>query len=315
MTQNKLCVAGVDVSKAFLDLAFHPCGGTVRVTNDAAGLRQLVRRVRQAGAVKVVFEPTGRFHRPLEAGLGRAGLHGVKVNPKRARRFAEAAGMLAKTDRADALCLARMGAALDLAPTPLVSPARQRLRALLAARSGLIAERTATTNRLDGESERLCRRLAGQRLRLVQRQIAVLDGEIDALIADDPELSQACRRLSTIPGIGPQGAAMLLAEMPELGTMEGRQAASLAGLAPMANDSGMRMGRRTIRGGRGALRTALYMPALVASRHNPALRRVYQRLIAAGKPAKVALTALMRKLVVIANAMLRDGRDWVPNIA
>lgn len=313
MTQDKPCVAGVDISKAFLDLAFHPGGESMRVPNDAAGLRTLLRQVKRAGAMKVVFEPTGRFHRPLEAALAEAGIAGVKVNPKRARRFAEAAGMLAKTDRADALCLARMGSALDLAPTSLVSPARQRLRARLAARSGLIAERTATTNRLAGESDPLCRRLASERLRLLKRQIAVLDQEIDALVTADPELSAACRRLATIPGIGPQGAAMLIAEMPELGSMEGRQAASLAGLAPVANDSGTSRGKRTIRGGRGALRTALYMPALVAARHNPVLRAVYERLIAAGKPTKVALTAVMRKLVVTANAMLRDDRDWIPH--
>ncbi|WP_108661833.1 transposase [Acuticoccus kandeliae] len=310
MTEDNTRVAGVDISKAFLDLAFHPCGEVVRVTNDAAGLRELLCRVRKAKATKVVFEPTGRFHFALEAALDRAGIPGVKVNPRRARQFAEAAGGLAKTDRADARALARMGAALDLAPTPLASPARLRLRALLAARSGLIADRTATINRLAGEADGLCRRLAGQRLLLLKRQIAALDQEVDAVIAADPDLADACRRLSTIPGVGPQCAAMLIAEMPELGTMAGRQAASLAGLAPVARDSGARQGRRIIRGGRATLRRTLYMPALVASRWNPALRAVYERLIAAGKPAKVALTALMRKLIILANAMLRDGRDW-----
>jgi transposase len=208
-----------------------------------------------------------------------------------------------------------MGAVLDLAPTHLPSPARQRLKDLAGTRRALVDAATAERNRLGTTADALCRRLALARIAQLKRHLARIDAEIEAVIGADPDLARPCDLLVTIPGVGRLTAAILLAEMPELGTMEARQAASLAGLAPIADDSGSRRGRRSIRGGRGALRQALYMPAVAAIRHNSAMQAFYERLRAAGKPAKLALTAVMRKLVITANAMLRDARPWGENPA
>lgn len=315
MTHTITRVAGVDIAKAHLDIALYPAGQTRRFANDPAGIRKLLSVLKTEKAQRVVFEPTGPFHRPLEEALAEAGIAFVRVNPERARRFAEATGTLAKTDRIDARGLARMGAVLDLAPTLLPSPARQRLKELASTRRALVDAATAERNRLGATTEPLCRRLAGQRIAQLSRHIARIEREIEAVIAADPDLARQCDLLATIPGVGRLTAAVLLAEMPELGTMEARQAASLAGLAPIADDSGARRGRRVIRGGRATLRQALYMPAVSAIRHDPVMHAFYERLRAAGKPAKLALTAVMRKLVITANAIIRDGRAWRENAA
>ena len=310
MTHVTTRVAGVDVSKAHLDLAFDHEGGVHRLENSRRGIAALLRLVRKAGAGLVVFEATGRYHRLLQLELAAAGIDFACVNPARARNFAKATGRLAKTDRIDALGLAHMGAALQLAPTPIPSPSRQRLKDLVAERAALVEARTADRNRLDTTTDTLCRTLSRRRLDQLERQLKVIEREIDSVLSADPALGAMADRLATIPGVGRLTGAILIAQMPELGTLAGKEAACLAGLAPMANESGARRGRRTIRGGRAALRRALYMPALTAAQHNPALRSLYQRLRAAGKPGKVALTAVMRKLVVIANAMLRKQTDW-----
>lgn len=303
-------VAGVDVSKAHLDLAFWPSGEAHRVANTGKGIAELGRLMRAARVERVAYEPTGPYHLAMERALHQAGWALVRINPGRARRFAEATGALAKTDRIDAFVLAQMAAALGLAPSPVLGENLRRLKGLIADRQVLTDLQVAERNRLQSTEEPLWRKLTAARLALLERQRDGLDGEIAALCAADPALTARQEQLMSVPGIGRLSAIVLLAEMPELGTMTGSQAASLAGLAPVANDSGSRSGKRMIRGGRGQLRRALYMPALVAARKNPAMRRVYERLVAAGKPKKLALTAVMRKLVVLANALLRDGTSW-----
>jgi transposase len=227
-------------------------------------------------------------------------------------RFAEAAGKLAKTDRIDALMLARYGALLEPVTRPVRSDVQNRLAELVAARRGLMRDRTATLNRLKTLTIELLKRHARHRLRQIEAQVASLDAAIDAIVLGDPVL---CRRrdvLASIPGLGLITAHTLLADMPELGAMDEGQAASLAGLAPITRQSGIWRGRSCIQGRRASLRQALYMPAIVAMRFNPDLKRVYDRLIAQRKHTKIAITAIMRKIVVLANALLRDNRLWTP---
>jgi transposase len=253
--------------------------------------------------------------RALEQALAEAGLPLCKVNPKQARRFAEATGKLAKTDTADALMLARLGLALQPEIRPAPSRALNELRELHVARLALVKDRTAAKNRSKTLSLALLKRQAAQRLREIERQIAAIDAEIRERLAADPNLAGRAAILASIPGLGDLSAIALLIDMPELGTLDGKQAASLAGLAPIARQSGSWTGRAFIRGGRASVRAGLYMPALVAARFNPDMKAKYDQLIAAGKPAKLAIAAIMRKLIVLANALLKAQREWAPKTA
>lgn len=305
-------IVGVDVSKDWLDAYRRVDHQNRRFPNTKQGRQSLVR---WAEGARVAFEPSGSYHRALERHLATAGLDAVKINPLQVRRFAEAVGTRAKTDAVDARLIATMAATLDLPATPPLGQTMRDLKALQIARAGLVKDRTAARNRAHGHDCAFLERQAASRLRHVDAQLKALDGEIDALIADDAILAGRRDILMSIPGISTVTAAALLAEAPELGALDPKAVASLAGLAPMTRQSGQWNGRARIRGGRAHLRRALYMPALVAARFSPDLKAVYHRLISAGKPPKVALTALMRKLLILANALLRDGRTWAPNHA
>ena len=300
-------VVGVDISKDWLDAHRQADGQTRRFANTRQGRQELVR---WAGRARVAFEPSGSYHRALERHLAMAGLDAVKINPLQVRRFAEAVGTRAKTDAVDARMIAVMAATLKLPATPPLSLILLDLKALHVARQGLVKDRTAAKNRAHGHASAFLKRQAAARLSHVQAQLKALDGEIDRLIAGDHDLARRRDILVTIPGVSAITAAAMLAEAPELGTLDAKAAASLAGLAPMTRQSGNWNGRATIRGGRARLRHALFMPALAAARFNHDLMTVYNRLINAGKPPKVALTALMRKLIILANALLRDQRAW-----
>jgi transposase len=239
----------------------------------------------------------------------------VKVNPLQARRFAEAIGQRAKTDAVDAAMLARFGALDELQTRPIVSQTLTDMKELLVARRGLVKDRVATTNRNHVHRTPLLKRLANQRLRQVERQIAAIDAELRALCRADAQLKARLDILISIPAIGEATALTMLIEMPELGTIENKCMASLAGLAPVARDSGQHSGKRFIRAGRAHLRQALYMPALVAIRSNADMKAKYQALVAAGKPPKVAITAVMQKLAILANVLLRHQRIWTPKLA
>jgi len=234
----------------------------------------------------------------------------VKVNPRQARRFAEATGRLAKTDRLDAAMLARMGMLLDLEARPARSAVLNDLKDLAMARAALVKNRTAAKNRAKSLILAILRRHNAEQLRQIERQIAAVEVEIMALVKADPDLARRFDILVSIPGVSATTACALIIDMPELGTLENGQAASLAGLAPVARQSGNWTGRAFIRGGRANVRQALYMPALVATRFNPDLKAKYDQLKAAGKASKLAITAIMRKLIVLANALLKDGRKW-----
>lgn len=307
--------AGVDIGKDYLDVCLHPGGAERRFANDAKGHRSLVAWLAPHTLARVVYEATGAYHRAFERALAEAGLPLAKVNPRQARRFAEAIGRLAKTDRCDAAMLARLGALLEPSVRPVLSPTLDAMKELHSARQALVKDRTAALNRQKMLRAALLKRQNAQRLRQIEAQLTAIHVELTCLCATDADLERRRTILTSIPGIGATTALMLLVEMPELGRLEPGPAASLAGLAPMARDSGHSKGKRFIRGGRAALRQALYMPALVATRFNPDLKAKYQALVTAGKPPKLAITAVMRKLLLLANALLRDGRTWTQKLA
>jgi transposase len=292
-------------------------GASRRFGNDKAGHRAFIGWLGGTDAVQVariVYEPTGPYHGTFERRLAKAGLALVKVNPRQARRFAEATGRIAKTDRLDAAMLARMGALLNLEARPAHSPDLNVLKDLHMAREALVKNRTAAKNRQKNLTLAILKRHNGEQLRQIERQIAAIEKEVAARIKADPDLAHRFAILVSIPGVSAITAFALLIDMPELGTLENGQAASLAGLAPVARQSGNWTGRAFIRGGRANVRQALYMPALVAMRFNPDLKAKYDQLKAIGKASKVAITAIMRRLLVLANALLRDGRNWTPNL-
>jgi transposase len=308
-------VAGIDIAKDHLDVHLHPSGAMRRVRNDNTGHKVLLDWLARKRVERIVFEATGPYHRRLERALCAAGLPSAKINPRQARRFAEATGRLAKTDRVDAAMLARLGALLQPETRPPKSEVLDELTELVAARRALVKDRTACRNRAKIVSISFLKSQAAQRLRQIEAQIAALDHLCRERVASDQSLSQRLSILTSIPGLGEATAMALLADMPELGQLEPKQAASLAGLAPMARESGTWRGKSFIRGGRAHVRQALYMPALVAMRFNEPLKIKYRALTEAGKPAKVAITAIMRKLIVLANALLRNDRKWSPHLA
>jgi transposase len=304
---------GVDISKDHLDAHRMSDGSCRRFGNDKTGHRAFLAWLAQPDT-RIVYEPTGPYHRAFERRLADAGLALVKVNPRQARRFAEATGRLAKTDRLDAAMLARMGTLLDLEARPARGPRLNDLKDLSMAREALVKSRTMAKNRAKNLTLPILKRHNGEQLRQIERQLAAIEVEIVKLIKADPDLANRFDILVSIPGVSAITAFALIIDMPELGTLENAQAASLAGLAPIARQSGKWIGHAFIRGGRANVRHALYMPALVATRFNPDLKAKYDQLIAAGKPAKKAITAIMRKLIVLANALLRDRRKWAPSL-
>lgn len=305
---------GVDISKDHLDAYRMADGASCRFVNGKAGCKMLINWIGSLER-RVVFEPTGPYHKAFERALSAAGLPLVKVNPRQARRFAEATGKLAKTDRLDAAMLARMGALLQLQARPARSDILNELKDLHAARDALVKDKTAAKNRARNLMLALLKRQNAARLKQIERQLEAIEKTILALIKADPGLAGRFDIVTSIPGVSDITAFALIIDMPELGTLEAGQAASLAGLAPVARQSGHWTGRAFIRGGRASVRQALYMPALVAMRFNPDLKAKYANLIHNGKPAKVAITAIMRKLLVLANALLKDRRKWSPKPA
>lgn len=303
---------GIDISKEHLDTHLLPEGRHGRFANDTVGFKALLKWIGPVAPDRIVYEATGAYHRAFERAMAARALPLVKVNPRQARRFAEAIGTLAKTDRVDAIMLARLGTLLKPDAKPIMSETIMQLKELHAARIGLVKDRTAALTRQKTCQHRLIKKQLTERLAQIARHIEALDHEIKALIKADEDLARRFEILVSVPGLGPVTAFALIIEMPELGTLDTRQAASLAGLASVARQSGNWTGKAFIRGGRANVRHALYMPALVAIRYNPALKAFYDRLIKNGKPPKVAIIASMRKMLLIANALVRDRRNWEP---
>ena len=301
---------GVDISKDVLDVYRHPDKDHRQFSNDPKGFRAFIAWLGKRPVARIVFEATGAYHRAFETTMQQAGLPLSKLNPRHVKWFRQAVGELAKTDRIDAALLARFGTTLEPRITPAPSQLMCDLKELHGARLALIKQRTAAKNRIKTLVLPLLRRHANQRLKLIERQLAEIEAELIKRIQSEPQLAQRFAILNSIPGIAKAAAFVLIIEMPELGTIDNQAAASLSGTAPRICQSGQRKGTAFVQGGRPMVRQALYMPALVAARHNPEMETKYKLLIKAGKPPKVAITAVMRKLVVLANALLRDNRMW-----
>jgi transposase len=301
---------GIDVSKAFLDVASQPDGQEFRLPNTPEGIATLVERLKAVPPSLVVMEATGGLERAAAVALAAAGLPVRVVEPSRVRHFALSLGQFSKTDTLDARVLAKFAEAVQPEARALPDEATRQLQAILDRRRQLVEIRVAEQNRLRQGPTAAVRTNLEAHIAYLKGQIALLDSAVSEAIAADPKWGPRDEVLRSIPGVGRQTSAMMLGSLPELGTLKGKQVTALVGLAPRARDSGKIRGVRTIFGGRSEVRRALYMAAVSAMRFNPELRAFYTRLRTAGKPAKVAIVAVARKLLVIANAMIRDMTPW-----
>lgn len=301
-------IVGIDVSKARLDAYCLERQRRLAVGNDATGIEQLAAWLTPGSLV--VMEASGGYERSAHRLLTARGIKAAVVNPARVRHFAKASGVLAKTDRLDAAVIARYGAFARPAPTPVRDGRREVVAELLGYRRQLLGEITARSQQLGHLRTASLIERAKAALERLRRDKAELDALLRQTIAGDPELGATAALLGGTPGVGPVLVATLLAELPELGTLGRRKIASLAGVAPVANDSGQMRGRRVLQGGRSAVRQALYMAVLSASRGRSRFATTYRALLAKGKPAKLALAATMRKLLVTLNAIARSRTPW-----
>jgi len=302
---------GIDVSKSRLDVAIRPGGVLFATSNDEAGIIHLISRLQEAPVDLIVLEATGGLEVPVVAALAQAQLPVAVVNPRQARDFAKATGKLAKTDTLDAKVLAHFAEAVRPEPRPILEEDAQALADLLARRRQIVEMLVAERNRLSRARKPVAERIKAH-IQWLKSELDDVDSYLAGMIRESPLWREKENLLKSVPGVGRVISFTLLAELPELGTLDRREIAALVGVAPLNCDSGLHQGKKVIWGGRAPIRAALYMGTLVAARFNPAIRLFYQRLIQAGKPKKVALTACMRKLLTILNAMVRHGASWNP---
>lgn len=305
---------GIDVARATLVVAQRPAAAVWTLSNDDPGAAALVRRLRPLQPTVIVLEATGGYERTVVVALAAAGLPVVVANPRQVRDFARSTGALAKTDPIDAHILALFGERLHPEPRPVPDAALHALEAVVTRRRQLLDMLTAERNRLEHAPPAVRPDLL-RHIHWLERRVAKLDRDLDAKIQASPLWRATDNLLQSAPGVGPTVSRTLLSSLPELGRLNHKQIAALVGLAPMARDSGRWRGRRRITGGRAPVRAALYMATLVATRHNPVIRTFYARLLAAGKPKKLALTACMHKLLTILNAMVKANTAWRPILA
>jgi transposase len=306
-------VVGIDVSKRTLEVALSN-GGGFSVVNNEDGISELLARLRQSGAALVVLEASGGYESPAYLALWEAGVPTALINPRDAYHFAQANRQLAKTDPLDARGLCEFGLRMQPAPTPPLEAGDEELKALATRRQQLIKMLAAERTRVQ-QAPRAVRSSLKRMIRALERELAALDDQIERRLHDNPRLAQRCAQLDQVPGLGPVTCAILVSRLPELGQLGPKQVAALVGVAPYDHQSGGWRGHSSIFGGRAEVRSALYMATLSAIRCNPVLRSFYRRLRAAGKPAKVAIIAAMRKLLVILNAMLKTNSPWRPPCA
>lgn len=306
---QKSSFIGIDVAKTRLDVAVRPTDQQWQVTYTEKGIQELVEQITELHPTLVLLEASGGLELPMVAALAVANLPVVVVNPRQVRDFARATGKLAKTDALDAQVLAHFAEAIRPPPRSLPDTETQSLTALVARRNQVMSMLVAEKNRL-----RTSRPPVNQRIQLhidwLEQELDEIDRDLKEMLRNSPVWREKENLLRTVPGVGPQLAISILAYLPELGTLNRKRIAALVGVAPFNRDSGALRGKRAVWGGRSRIRAALYMAALVASRHNPVISAFYQRLLAAGKAKKVALTACMRKLLVILNAMLKHHSSW-----
>jgi transposase len=318
MTDATRGSVGIDVSKGTLDVQVRPTDARWTVANDDAGIRALVAQLQTAAPAQIVIEATGGYELAIVSALAAAGLPVIVVNPRAVRDFARATGQLAKTDQLDAGILARFAEQVQPEIRLLADAEQQELDALLTRRRQLIEMLTAEKNRLQqvfvARGSRVKKSLTAH-IAYLTRELGRAETDLAALVRQSPIWRERDDLLQSAPGVGPVLSFTILAALPELGRLDRKAIAALVGVAPLNRDSGLFRGKRMIHGGRAPVRTALYMGALVATRHNPVIKAFYQRLLAAGKPKKVALTACMRKLLIILNAMVRQQAPWSATVA
>lgn len=301
---------GIDVGKSWLDGHVLPAGESLRVANTRDGIAKLKRWLRRYQVTLVAVEATGKWHRALHRNLHDAGLRVAVVDPFRVRMFAKARGILAKTDKLDARMLAIFASVMDPDARPPAPHQLEVLQELARGRTSAVAEGTSLRNQRAAAQSPFLRRQLDRRISRLKNDVAALGTEIKRLIARETGLARRYNILISIPGIGPVNAALLVACMPELGAASAKQIALLVGVAPIPDDSGQRRGYRRIKGGRRIVRNGLYLAALTAARCNASLRAFYKRKISEGKPVKLALVAVARKLLVLANSLIADDRTW-----
>ena len=306
---------GVDVSKDRLDVHVLPHGPALAAARHGTGLAELVERLSQLGPERIALEATGGFETVAAAALAGAGLPLVIVNPAQVRHFAQALGQRAKTDPIDAAMIARFVEATKPELRPLADEATQLLADLVARRRQIIEMIVAERNRERRTQVKRVRKSIARLIAALEKELAEIDGEIDAGVRGSPAWREKEDLLASVPGVGPITARTLIAELPELGALDGKQIASLAGLAPFTRQSGQWKGKAMIAGGRKTVRSALFLAALAACRHNPILKAFRQRLLDAGKPKRLVAIAAARKLLTILNAILRDKQPWRSQIA
>lgn len=302
---------GIDVSKRWLDIAIGLRGQSHRTGNDEEGIGGLIEQLASLRPRLIVVEATGGWEVQLVLRLTRAGLPVALINPRQVREFARSTGKLAKTDALDARVLAHFGEAVRPAARVLPDGNEYELRALVRRRRDLLENMTMENNRKRLATETV-RRQVEQHIAYLEEAVAEVDEALTLLVESNPVWQSQEKRLRTTPGVGPVLSRSMLGELPELGRLNRKQIAALVGVAPFNRDSGLMRGRRTIWGGRAGLRSVLYMATVVAAHHNPVIESFYRRLTNAGKPAKVALVACMRKLLTILNAMARSNTSWQP---
>ena len=309
--EHTICV-GIDVAKDHLDVHVRPIDESFRVPHDEAGVVTLLARLRTVAPTIVVLEASGGYEVALTAALASAGLPVAVVNPRQIRDYARAVGQLAKTDRLDAQIIARFAEAVRPEPRPVPDAQAQALGELIARRRQLVDMLTAEQNRRRLLRDRRLQHHVDAHIKGLEEALRRLDHDLTTLVRSTPAWREADDLLRSAKGIGPVTSCTLIADLPELGCLDRRRIAALVGVAPFARDSGVFRGRRMIAGGRPHIRRVLYMATLAAIKHNPVIRAFHHRLVAAGRPSKVAITAAMRKLLTILNAMLRDRRPWQP---
>jgi transposase len=310
MDDHNNCCVGIDISKDKLDVASSQSAKTDTIPYTKSGLNRLLSSLRTLQPTLICLEATGGLEHLLLAALQEADFTVAVVNPRQIRDFARANNQLAKTDQIDARMIARFAQLLGPRPTPKITPVQQKITALTSRKRQVNKLLTQEKNRLTRTVDKSVCRMIRQTIKLFEKQKASLEQQLDELIENNEETQAKARIIHSVPGLGPASVATLVAELPELGTLNRKQIARLVGVAPTNRDSGTLRGKRTTGGGRSNVRTALFMPTVVAKQYNPTIKKFYDRLIENGKPKMVALIAAMRKLLTILNVMVRDGKNW-----
>jgi transposase len=305
---------GIDVCKKHLDVHIRPMGVTIQVLNNEEGIKELVERFQIEKPTLIVVEATGGMEKELAYTLQKEGIAIATINPRQSRDFAKATGKLAKTDRIDAMILAHFAEAIRPEVREISDAETQHLSELVGRRRQLVEMLVAEKNRLAGARQKMQKEIESH-ISWLEERIKQLEEEIAQITLENSNMNNQVNLLTSVPCIGKVTANTLVAELPELGKLKDKQISALVGLAPFNRDSGSTTGKRSVTGGRASVRTAIFMATLVGVRHNPVLKVFYERLIQNGKLKMVALVACMRKLLVIINAMVRDAKDWQPQVA